>query len=221
VLVVIGCWLTARGPMWSAIAGTALLLFASYVDCCDGEIARLKLLSSKFGAWLDTIIDELSQVAYMAALGWHIHLRHPGDWPLAAIAVGIAVYAITIYCVYYNIIVLVGSANSQDYVADFDVVPGDAPGSVRLQPRPPQPAAAPTGRSPVVAWIATYAPYVVRRDFVSWLTMVLSLLHQTELCFALLVGGGIASAIVVGRDHLRLRRQRRAIVASGRTLVAQ
>jgi len=53
---------------------------------------------------------------------------------LAAIAVGVVTYGGAMYGVYYNIIVGVGSANSQDYAGRFDVVPGGQPNSVRLRP---------------------------------------------------------------------------------------
>ena len=39
--------------------GAALSLWASILDGCDGEVARLKLQSSPFGCWLDTICDYL------------------------------------------------------------------------------------------------------------------------------------------------------------------
>ena len=87
----------------------------------------MKLLSSRFGAWIDTVVDELSSVGYMVAIGWHCHL-HFGDvvpWK-AAIIVTTAAMLWCIYCIYYNIIVAVGSANSQDYVGSFEVVPGGA-----------------------------------------------------------------------------------------------
>ena len=74
MLVAIGCWFTANASNTNALIGTVIVLAASYVDCCDGEVARVKLLSSRFGAWIDTIVDELSSVGYMAALGWHCHL---------------------------------------------------------------------------------------------------------------------------------------------------
>jgi phosphatidylglycerophosphate synthase len=32
-------------------------LFASILDGCDGEVARLKLLESDFGCWLETVCD--------------------------------------------------------------------------------------------------------------------------------------------------------------------
>lgn len=223
VLVAIGCWLTARGPMSSAIAGTALCLFASYVDCCDGEIARLKLLSSRFGAWLDTVIDELSQIAYMAALGWHCRayfgVDYLGDlgfdpW-LWAIAIGAVTYVVTIYIVYFNIIVVVGSANSQDYVGRFEVVDGAEPGTVRLRPAATQAIATRDELHPALKWLATYLPYVVRKDFISWGALILAFAHLTQVAFAMLVLGGPVTAIIVGVDHLKLRGQLRAIARRG------
>jgi phosphatidylglycerophosphate synthase len=215
ILVVLGCWLTAHAGMRYAIAGTAVMLGAAYVDCCDGEIARLKLLSSKFGAWLDTVVDELSQVAYMIALGLHVrahfgvdYFGHRGfdPWELA-IVVGVITYAITIYCVYWNIVVLVGSANSQDYVGRFEIAPGERPGTARLRPVTTAAIVLPPDTHPVIRWLATYAPYVVRKDFISWGALVLAAVHLTQITFGLLVVGGVLSATVVTIDHVRARLQ--------------
>jgi phosphatidylglycerophosphate synthase len=225
ILIGIGLYFTARGPMTDAILGTAIVLFASYVDCCDGEVARLKLLSSKLGAWLDTIIDELSTVGYMVALGWHCHLWWGPDYVgelgfdpwLVAIAIGVITYAVTIYVVYYNIIVVVGSANSQDYVGRFEVVPGDAPNSVRLRPAAAQ-AIDTRELPPILAWLATYVPYIIRRDFLSWAMLGFAIVHVTHFAFAGLVAGGVVTAVIVTADHVRLVRQRRAIERAGQVL---
>jgi phosphatidylglycerophosphate synthase len=47
----------AYGGYWSTLLGAFLCLFASIMDGCDGEVARLKLLESDFGCWLETIRD--------------------------------------------------------------------------------------------------------------------------------------------------------------------
>jgi phosphatidylglycerophosphate synthase len=47
----------AYGGYWSTLLGAFLCLFASVMDGCDGEVARLKLLESDFGCWLETICD--------------------------------------------------------------------------------------------------------------------------------------------------------------------
>jgi phosphatidylglycerophosphate synthase len=49
----------ARGGYWSALAGSTLSVAASILDGCDGEVARLKLQSTKFGCWLETVCDYL------------------------------------------------------------------------------------------------------------------------------------------------------------------
>ena len=228
-LVVLGCWLTAHASMNLAALGTAVILVASYLDCCDGEIARVKLMSSRLGAWIDTIIDELSTLGYIVALGWHCHLAFGrgffgsfGDglgvdpW-IAAIALGVITYGWSMYCIYYNIIVGVGSANSQDYAGSFEVVPGRAPNAVRL--RPAAKAIVPARDLP--RWldaIVTYAPYLVRRDFLSWFALVVVLLHATHVLFAGFVLGGVGTFVIVTIDHVKLRRLRRAIVRRGQIL---
>lgn len=229
LIVAIGLWFTVKGTMPSAIIGTALVLAASYVDCCDGEIARLKLLSSKFGAWLDTVIDEFSALGYMVALGIHCHLYFGPHWRgstfsvlgldmwLALASIGAIGYLLSIYFVYFNIIVVVGSANSQDYVGEFEVIPSDAANAVRLRPAAKQAIAA-DNLPPVLRWLATYLPYVIRRDFVSWAALAFAFAHLTYISFALQAVGGVVTAVIVGRDHVKLRRQLGEIRRSGKLL---
>lgn len=225
LLVAVGCYLAAQRSMNMVIAGTAIILAGQFFDCCDGEVARVKLLSSRFGAWLDTVVDELSSVGYMAAIGWHCHYYFGPDyfgnltfdpW-IAMITIGLITYLWSMYCIYYNIIVAVGSANSQDYAGKFDVVPGERPNSVRL--RPAAPAAIDVANMPPwLAWLATYAPYVVRRDFIAILSLVLAILHLTQISFVLLAAGGVVTCVIVTKDHIALRRLRRSLQREGRFL---
>ncbi len=223
LLVVLGCWLTAHASFNMAIAGSLVVLASGYFDCCDGEIARLKLMSSKLGAWIDTVVDELSTIGYMAALGYHCHLMfgHPGfDIWIAGIIVGAATYGWSIYCIYFNIIVAVGSANSQDYVGRFVVVPGAAPNTVRLQPAAPTAIAPTKPLPPWLQFLATNLPHIVRRDFLVWSTALLAVLHLTYVAFLLLAVGGPVIAAVTTSHHVALRRLRRSVAASGQILEA-
>jgi phosphatidylglycerophosphate synthase len=47
----------ALGGYWNTLMGALLCLFASILDGSDGEVARLKLLESDFGCWLETVCD--------------------------------------------------------------------------------------------------------------------------------------------------------------------
>ena len=49
----------ALGGYWNTLLGAFLCLFASILDGCDGEVARLKLQESAFGCWLETVCDYL------------------------------------------------------------------------------------------------------------------------------------------------------------------
>lgn len=223
ILVAIGLYFTAQPSHNSATLGTVIILIASYVDCCDGEVARVKLLSSKFGAWVDTVVDELSSVGYTVALGWHCHLIYgpkffgalPFDPWLLGIWISLPAFAVTIYCIYYNIIVAVGSANSQDYVGSFEVVPGKQQGSVKLVPAAPKAIVTNRELPGWLQWLATYAPYAVRRDFISWGAVVLAALHWTHGGFITLVLGAVVTGAIVAIDHFKLRSLRGAILRRG------
>ena len=54
----------------------ALLIVISYIlDNCDGEVARIKELSSEFGAHLDDIVDSSVDTAFFVALGYGMRLE--------------------------------------------------------------------------------------------------------------------------------------------------
>src|SRR5271166_1288058 len=49
----------AFGGYWNTVFGAVLSVWASILDGCDGEVARLKLQASDFGCWLETVCDYL------------------------------------------------------------------------------------------------------------------------------------------------------------------
>lgn len=52
----------AHGGYWATLLGAALSVWASILDGSDGEVARLKLQSTDFGCWLETVCDYLYYV---------------------------------------------------------------------------------------------------------------------------------------------------------------
>ena len=217
VMVGVACWLTATPDPRLVLLGAVIQVSSCYFDCCDGEIARLKLMSSKFGAWLDTIVDELSTIGYMVACGWHCHLYwgHPGwDMWTVGIVVGLATYTWAVYCIYYNIIVGVGSANSQDYASKFEIVT-DTSGAQRIRPVAEVVLAPKRPLPPVIAKILEFAPNIVRRDFIVWCALVFAIFHVIQVSFIVLLAGGVVSAIVCTKDHVHLRGLVRRVARSG------
>ncbi len=65
---------------WFWVAGGMLIQIASIVDGCDGEIARMKLLESPRGAWLDTVLDRYSDLAIGLAVTFAASQVYDAAW---------------------------------------------------------------------------------------------------------------------------------------------
>jgi CDP-L-myo-inositol myo-inositolphosphotransferase len=65
-----GALLFCTGEYLGALWAGLLVQFASVLDGCDGEIARLKFMSSRFGGWLDTILDRYADMAITVGISY-------------------------------------------------------------------------------------------------------------------------------------------------------
>jgi phosphatidylglycerophosphate synthase len=63
-----GAFTAARGGYSRTLGGAALMQLGSILDGVDGEVARLRFEESALGAWLDTLADDLTNVAFWGAL---------------------------------------------------------------------------------------------------------------------------------------------------------
>jgi phosphatidylglycerophosphate synthase len=60
------------------ILGIALLILSGVLDCCDGELARLRFAESKLGHWLDVTGDTVVHLALLGGVALRI-------WPTGAL----------------------------------------------------------------------------------------------------------------------------------------
>jgi len=67
-----GAWYFSLGTMDAGVIGGLLLIACYTLDNCDGEIARLKNLSSEWGAQFDDLADWLVDAAFFAGLGYGV-----------------------------------------------------------------------------------------------------------------------------------------------------
>jgi len=92
--LVLGCWagwVLTMGGQAAALQASTLLIAAYILDNCDGEVARARGQSSKFGAALDDFADWVVHSLFFLGLGWG-HALVSGDaywwWFGIAAAVG-------------------------------------------------------------------------------------------------------------------------------------
>ncbi|MBI3304235.1 MAG: CDP-alcohol phosphatidyltransferase family protein [Deltaproteobacteria bacterium] len=57
------------GGYWGPLLGALFLQFSVVLDCCDGEVARVKFMESPLGDWLDIVCDTVVHIAIFLGLG--------------------------------------------------------------------------------------------------------------------------------------------------------
>jgi phosphatidylglycerophosphate synthase len=89
-LAVAAAWFLARGSYAAGLLGAALYYVSMIFDCSDGEVARLTLRDSAFGAWLETLVDYTTYFLVLIALtlGSQSHPAAEAYRLAAAVALG-------------------------------------------------------------------------------------------------------------------------------------
>ena len=78
--------LIIKATPFATLIGGILCWFSWVFDCVDGEVARLKGLSSEFGAWFDGILDRLGDIVLFGAITINLYIQSPN---LATVIVGL------------------------------------------------------------------------------------------------------------------------------------
>jgi phosphatidylglycerophosphate synthase len=81
VLAATSAWCLARGSYLAGLLGAILYYTSMVFDCSDGEVARLTLRDSAFGAWFETFVDYATYLMLLAALAVASRMR-PDAWAL-------------------------------------------------------------------------------------------------------------------------------------------
>ncbi len=60
------------------VLGAVFMQIAAVLDRCDGEVARLKLMETKRGEWVDTISDQITVAGFVISVpvGYYLHGAH-------------------------------------------------------------------------------------------------------------------------------------------------
>ena len=83
-------WCFYQGTFFSGITGALLLLVSAWVDCTDGEIARLKFMETSWGAQFDIFCDNIVHFFVFFSIGMGLFFA-TGD-PLYKLYGGLAVF---------------------------------------------------------------------------------------------------------------------------------
>ena len=70
---VLAAGLFALNDYFALLLGGIVAQFASIVDGCDGEVARLKHQNSPYGGWFDAVLDRYADAFLLFGLTWHAY----------------------------------------------------------------------------------------------------------------------------------------------------
>jgi len=76
LITVIASLIIVKQGYFFLVLGALLAQLSSILDGCDGEIARLKLLGSKYGGWFDQVLDRYSDLFIITGLTFHTYFLH-------------------------------------------------------------------------------------------------------------------------------------------------
>ncbi|MGQ0793484.1 MAG: CDP-alcohol phosphatidyltransferase family protein [Deltaproteobacteria bacterium] len=119
--VVIGCIGIFAGFLYGfghPALGALFLELSTVLDRCDGEVARIKLLETKRGQWIDTIFDQLSFLSFVIGvpIGFYRLTQNP-----LALAFGGLNLAIFIFFIAWSFYFLTRYTNSGSMTAYFSI----------------------------------------------------------------------------------------------------
>ncbi len=182
-----GAAVISRGGYLPGLVGMLLVELGSIVDGIDGELARLRFQFSRKGQWLDTIVDDVANVAYTS--GVMISLDRAGaTWAVPLGAAAIAAFVLTQATQYYLILRVYRSG-------DLAAIPWAFQSSEFLSQRP----------RGVLPWIKATVPKLLKRDFVVTLFVVMAAIGHLEIVLGVFCAGAFTFFLVLFTQLLRNR----------------
>lgn len=116
---VAGSALIGTGVYRAQALGAVLLWTCCILDGCDGEVARLKLLCSKRGAWLDVACDNVAHLATFTGIAVGVWRAEPTPglaWAGALLVSGVALSMFWVWRLGSAVALFVERVASRDYV---------------------------------------------------------------------------------------------------------
>jgi glycosyltransferase involved in cell wall biosynthesis/phosphatidylglycerophosphate synthase len=180
-----------RGGYAAGIAGMLLVELGSILDGIDGELAQLRFQFSRTGQWLDTVVDDVANVAYTAGVIASLHAAGVG-WAVPVGVAALVAFAIT-QGTQYALIKFVYRSG------DLAAIPWAFQSAEFLGQRP----------SGARAWIAATAPKLLKRDFVVTLFLAFAVAGRLDLILLGFSGGAFVFLgvfiVQLARNHRSLR----------------
>jgi phosphatidylglycerophosphate synthase len=124
---VAGCLLLVSPSWLTRVFGATLVQANSVIDGCDGEMAALKVVSSRLGAWLDTIADDVLNNLMLICLCFGLY-RESHDPRFLRVSVATVTASVGVSFFIYHYLIAHGTQNAAHYRLSWDKGAGGSGG---------------------------------------------------------------------------------------------
>jgi len=102
------------------VVGGILLELSSILDGCDGEVAKIKLMESKFGQWIDTIYDQISYLFFIVGVPLGYYLTTGSSVAIILGGLNIGILLLSILWGFYFVAKYAASGSMVNYPSTID-----------------------------------------------------------------------------------------------------
>lgn len=97
------------------LVAAGLIQLSHVLDCMDGQMAKYRNQSSRFGEYFDKVTDQLQVFLWFAAIAYAAYQQEGDVTPVFLAFVGVSFYSLRVYVKYVTIFIQV--AHDRDYLA--------------------------------------------------------------------------------------------------------
>jgi phosphatidylglycerophosphate synthase len=180
-----GGYVISRGGYTSGVLGMLLVELGSIIDGIDGELARLRFQFSRTGQWLDTVVDDIANVAYSSGVIASLYAAGQ-TWAVPVGVVAIIAFVMT-QSTQYALIKFIYKSG------DLAAIPWAFQSAEFLSQRP----------KGLRAWLKATLPKTLKRDFVVTMFFVFALLGRLEPILLVFASGACSFFVVFFVQLLR------------------
>lgn len=178
IIGLLAAFLVAQGSYIYMVVGAVLWQTSSMLDGVDGELARMRLAPSHSGEWFDTIADDIINVSFLVGLGHGASVQSSNSlYFTLALIVAVCMQVSLLW--FYREFIKMGIASHNHYEWGFEKESKLA----KTQAVKPSPLKS------IADKIATAFSWIAKRDFYTFLIMLMLIATLTKSAFFLMLAG--------------------------------
>lgn len=201
LLGVVAGLIASFGGYQNLVWGAVLFQLVSIIDGCDGEVAKLNKKATQFGAWFDTIGDNLAFVLFITGVTFGLYRETHALWIVHLAKLSLFSFAILL-CIMVSYLIKAKNSSASLVTYEKEVVSAGA-----------------KKQNPIVSKIVHYGKFLVKKDFFAFLFFVLAVVDFPQAIVMASALGTTAVALVL--TGITFKRRRAAKLAATQAVPAE